>query len=61
MTVNDQKLTAKQEKLLASLLSSPTVQQAAAAAGVSEPTAYRWLREDAAFDAAYRQARRQAV
>ncbi len=47
--------------MIAALLSSPTVQQAAATAGVSEQTAYRWMREDAAFDTAYRAARRQAV
>src|SRR3712207_3895809 len=60
MTHIEPKLTAKQEKLIAALLTSATV-RTAAAAGVSEPTVYRWLREDAVFDAAYRAARRNAV
>jgi DNA-binding MurR/RpiR family transcriptional regulator len=60
MTTNGAKLTPKQELLIAALLSSPTIQEAAHAAGVSEATAHRWIRE-AAFDAAYRAARRTAV
>jgi hypothetical protein len=60
MTTNGAKLTPKQELLIAALLSSPTIQEAAHAAGVSEPTAHRWLRE-AAFEVAYRAARREAV
>ena len=61
MTASEPKLSAKQEKLIAALLTSATVHTAATAAGVSEPTAYRWMRDDAAFDTAYRTARRQAV
>ncbi len=55
------KLTPKQEKLIAALLTSATVQAAAGAAGVSEATAHRWLRDDAAFDQAYRRVRWRAV
>jgi DNA-binding MurR/RpiR family transcriptional regulator len=60
MTTNGAKLTPKQELLIAALLRSTTIQEAAHAAGVSEATAHRWIRE-AAFDAAYRAARRTAV
>ncbi len=51
-------LSAKQEKFLAALLNSPTNRDAAAAAGVSERSASRWLHEDRTFIAAYSQARR---
>ena len=61
MATAREKITPKQELFLASLLTSPTIQHAAAAAGVSETTAHRWLRSDGAFDAAYRRARRTAV
>src|SRR5262245_35709689 len=50
-----QKLIAKQEALIAALLTEPTYAQAAAKAGVSETTLYRWMR-DPAFRKAYRQA-----
>jgi hypothetical protein len=55
-----QKLTSKQEALIAALLTEPTYAAAAAKAGVGETTLYRWLhlRE---FRAAYRQARRELV
>jgi hypothetical protein len=61
MTTANEKLPAKQEKLIAALLTSATVQAAAATAGVSEATAHRWLRDDAAFAQAYRQVRWRAV
>jgi hypothetical protein len=53
-------LTAKQEKALSALLSEPSITKAAEKIGVNESTLRRWLGE-AAFDAAYRQARREAV
>lgn len=53
-------MTPKQEKLLAALLESPTIQAAAAVAGISEATALRYLK-DADFSAAYRDARREVV
>jgi hypothetical protein len=54
------KLTAKQEKGIAALLSSATIKAAAESAGVAERTIHTWLTEPA-FDAAYRAARRDAV
>jgi hypothetical protein len=57
---NGQGLTAKQEAGIAALLSQPTHAAAAAVAGVSESTLYRWLQLPA-FRAAYRQARRELV
>jgi hypothetical protein len=55
-----QKLTAKQEALIAALLTEPTNDAAAAKASVSRATLYRWLRLPA-FQDAYRQARRESV
>jgi hypothetical protein len=60
MKGHGQKLTSKQESLIAALLSEPTHADAAAKAGVSEATLYRWLRLPA-FQVSYRQARRQLV
>jgi hypothetical protein len=55
-----QKLTAKQEALIAALLTEPTYAAAAAKAGISEGTLYSWLhRPD--FRAAYRRARRELL
>lgn len=53
-------MTAKNEKLLASLLTAPTIQAAAKGAGISEATALRYLKE-AEFQSAYREARREVV
>jgi hypothetical protein len=53
-------LKAKQEEAIIALLAQPTIKQAAAAAGVGERTMHTWLKEDAAFVAAYRDARRQS-
>jgi DNA-binding MurR/RpiR family transcriptional regulator len=53
-------MTAKHEKLLAALLTSPTIQGAAKVAGISEATALRYLKE-AEFAGAYREARREVV
>lgn len=55
-----QKLTSKQEALIAALLTEPSYAAAAAQAGVSPATLYRWLHLPA-FRAAYRQARRELV
>jgi len=49
----------KQEKLIIALMSEPTYQRAAQAAGVGERTLYRWM-DDPAFSNAYARARRQA-
>jgi hypothetical protein len=55
-----QKLTSKQEALIAALLTEPTYAAAAAKAGVGQTTLYRWLHLPA-FRAAYRRARRELV
>jgi hypothetical protein len=60
MKGHGQKLTRKQEGLIAALLSEPTHAAAAAKAGVSEATLHRWLRLPE-FSKAYRQARRRLV
>lgn len=44
MTENERKLDPKQMRLIAALLSESTVAKAAETAGVSEATAYRWMR-----------------
>lgn len=53
-------LQPEQQKFLPFLISLPTVREASKAGGVSESTAYRWLRE-AAFKEVYRIARREAL
>jgi hypothetical protein len=60
MRGHGQKLTRKEEALIAALLTEPTHADAAAKAGVSEATLHRWLHLPA-FRAAYRQARRELV
>lgn len=53
-------LSARQQKALFALLDTATIAKASERSGVPERTIYTWLREPA-FDAAYRQARRDAV
>src|SRR5205085_316828 len=55
-----QKLTSRQEVLIAALLTEPTYAAAAAKAGIAETTVYRWLQLPS-FRAAYRRARREIV
>lgn len=55
-----QKLTSKQELLIAALLTERTYAAAAQAAGVSEATLYRWMHLPA-FQEAYYQARRELI
>jgi hypothetical protein len=55
-----QKLTSKQEALIAALLTEPNHGAAAAKAGVGKTTLYRWLRLPG-FRTAYRRARRELV
>src|SRR5207302_1423661 len=55
-----EKLTGRQAAALAALLSEPTVQAAAARAGVGERTLLRWLK-DPGFRREYRAARSAAV
>ena len=54
------KLTRKQEALISALLTAPSLAAVAQQAGLSEVTAWRWLK-DATFQAAYREARRAVV
>ena len=56
----NERLQPKQLKAITSLLSHPTMREAAKDCGISETTLWRWL-NDEAFQAAYRQARRQVV
>jgi hypothetical protein len=60
MRGHGQKQTAKQEALIAALLTEPTHAAAVAKAGVSEATLHRWLRLPE-FQAAWRRARRELV
>jgi hypothetical protein len=60
MRGHGQKLTRKQEALIAALLTEPTHADSATKAGVSEATLHRWLNLPD-FRAAYRQARRELV
>jgi hypothetical protein len=60
MRGHGQKLTRKQEALIAALLTEPTHAAAATKAGVSEATLHRWLNLPD-FRTAYRQARRELV
>jgi hypothetical protein len=55
-----QKLTSKQEALIAALLTEPNHAAAATKAGVGKTTLYRWMHLPG-FRAAYRQARRELV
>jgi hypothetical protein len=60
MTATSGKLSHKQDLLIASLLTEPTIALAAKQAGISEATALRWLKlPDVA--AAYRDARREVA
>jgi hypothetical protein len=60
MKGHGQKLSRKQEALIAALLSEPTHAAAAKKVGVSEATLHRWLK-DADFQTAYLQARREIL
>ena len=60
MKGHGQKLTNKQEALIAALLTEPTYAAAAGRAGVGQTTLYRWLHLPA-FRSAFRQARRELV
>ena len=53
------KFPRKQESAIIALLEQPTIQEAAAVAGVSYTTLWRWL-QDPTFQGQYRKARRDA-
>jgi hypothetical protein len=57
----DKKLSYYQERAIPALLASPTIPEAATAAGVGERTLRRWLAEDHEFITRYRAVRRQIV
>ncbi len=59
-TGHGEKLSRRQEQAIGALLSEPTVEQAAAKAGVGYATLRRWLKRPE-FQAAFRAARRQVV
>jgi hypothetical protein len=61
MSVAPHRLTPRQEQGITALLMQGSLQAAAEASGVHEKTLRRWLREDPAFQAAYREARRAVV
>lgn len=54
-------VTARQTRAVLALLSAPSHEEAAQAAGISHTTLYRWLAHDELFIDAYREARRVAV
>ena len=54
-------LSARAEKAISALLTTTSIGDAAQQAGVGERTLYRWLREDQAFQKAYRAAKRDGV
>jgi hypothetical protein len=60
MTGHGQKLTQKQDKLFAALITEETIMMAAEKAGVAEVTVYRWLKLDE-FETAYRQVKAETV
>jgi Homeodomain-like domain-containing protein len=59
MADSQNKIAPKQEKAIVALLSNHNIEEAAKACNVPARTLYRWLKERA-FNAAYREARRQA-
>jgi hypothetical protein len=61
MSGHGEKLSRKQEQGIRALLLQPTLIDAATAIGVDERTLRRWLRENAIFQLAYREARRAVV
>lgn len=54
------KMSHKQEKAIAALLSEKTIAAAALTAGIGEATLLRWLKDEP-FATAYREARREVV
>ena len=61
MSASPNPLTPRQEQSITALLVQGSLQAAAAASGIHEKTLRRWLREDAVFQMAYREARRAVV
>jgi len=61
MSGHGEKRNRRQEIAIAALISEPTVEGAAAKAGIAPVTLWRWLRDDSGFREAYRAARRQVI
>jgi len=61
MPGHGEKLPRRKEQAISALLLHATLSEAAAALAVDESTLRRWLREDTAFQTAYRDARRAVV
>jgi len=61
MSGHGEKLTRSQESSIAALLSTQTVTSAAIDAKVNINTLTRWMRDDAGFQSAYRDARYQVL
>ena len=61
MSTSTHPLTPRQEQSITALLVQGSLQAAAGASGIHEKTLRRWLRDDTAFQMAYREARRQVV
>jgi hypothetical protein len=60
MRGHGEKLSRRQDALISALLLAPTLAEAAQTAGISEATAWRWLK-DKAFQDTYREARHEVV
>lgn len=60
MSGHGEKKSRKSEQFIAALLSNPTIEAAAKSAGISDATAWRWLK-DPKFAEQYRDARREAM
>jgi hypothetical protein len=60
MPGHGEKLSRKQEALIAALLTAPSLEQAAKLVGINPVTAWRWMKQPA-FAAAYRDAKRELV
>ena len=61
MSTSTHPLTPRQEQSITALLVQGSLQAAAEVSGIHEKTLRRWLRDDAVFQMAYREARRQVV
>ena len=59
--MGENNLSRRQHAALSALLTEPSVVAAAAAAGVSERSLFRWLKDDPEFKAAYLEDRREAL
>lgn len=60
MKGHGEKFSRKQEEAIAALLASPTLAEAARAAGIGEATLWRWLQQED-FRRRYEEARRELV